>query len=290
MTTAVIYAIIALGLGLVYGQLGLLAMSHAALWFVGSYAAAKLLNEGVSFWLALPLSAAITLVAGGLTALPAFRLKGHHLLLVGFIITQLLVVAGNQWIALTGGQTGIVVQGGPGTVAGIDFGGTLGFYYLSVTVMLIVLALAAWLRRQPLGRRYHAVRENSQLANTLGVDDRIMIVTAFAISGVFAGAGGTLYAVNLQQIQPDLFGLSAAILLPLIVMIGGARPLWGPVAGAFIVVLLPDVIGLSPSVAQAVNGMLLIAIVLLMPAGVTGAIGGLLQRRRRTPAIAEEAA
>jgi len=292
-TTAVIYAIVGLGLGLVYGQLGLLAMSHAGLWGVGAYTAAILMRElDLTFWPAFAGAVVVSLVIGAVTALPAFRLKGHHLLIVGFIVTELIVVVGQQWESLTGGITGIVVTEKPGSLFGADLASFPGFYYLSVGVLLVLVAFSAWLRHLPLGRRFVAVRENTQLANSVGLDDRVLIIAGYALSGIFAGAGGALFAVNLEQIQPDQFGLTAAILLPLVVMVGGARRLWGPVVGAFIVVVLPEVIGLDPEDAQAVNGLLLIAIILLMPNGVLGGLGPIRERftRRGQEEVPVEAA
>jgi branched-chain amino acid transport system permease protein len=273
MTTAVVYAVIASGLGLVYSQLGLLAMSHAGLWGIGSFTAAILITKhGLSFWWALLATVAITTVCGAVSGIPAFRMKGHQLLLVGFILTQLLVAVGDHWRSLTGGPNGIVVGAGPGKVLGIDFGSIVGFYYLCAATLVLLVAFAAFVRRTTLGRRFLTVRENVLLANSLGLDHRVLIVAGYGLSGIFAGAGGTLHTINLRAVQPEQFGLHAAILLPLIVMLGGWRHVWGPVAGAFIVVELPEVIGLSPQDAQAVNGILLVAIILLMPDGVLGGL------------------
>lgn len=276
LTTAVVYAVTALGLGLVYGQMGLLAMSHAGLWGIGAFTAAILItNHDWSFWTALPATIGVTMLAGAVSGIPAFRLRGHQLLLVGFILTQLLVVIGDHWRSLTGGPNGIVLSHGPGTVAGIDFSSVLGFYYVCAAILVVLVAFSALIRSTVLGRRFLTVRENVPLANALGIDHRILIVIGYGLSGIFAGAGGTLHAVNLQAVQPEGFGLHAAILLPLIVMLGGWNKIWGPVAGAFIVVELPEVIGLEPQDAQAANGILLILIILFMPNGVLGGIGPL---------------
>jgi branched-chain amino acid transport system permease protein len=230
-------------------------------------------NHAWSFWAALPAAMVVTAVAGAVSGIPAFRLRGHQLLLVGFILTQLLVVVGDHWKSLTGGPNGIVLSHGPGTVAGIDFSSVLGFYYVCAALLVVLVGFSALIRRTILGRRFLTVRESIPLANALGIDHRILIVIGYGLSGIFAGAGGALHAVNLQAVQPEGFGLQAAILLPLIVMLGGWSKIWGPVAGAFIVVELPEVIGLAPQDAQAANGILLILIILFMPNGVLGGLG-----------------
>jgi branched-chain amino acid transport system permease protein len=270
-TTAVIYAIVALGVALVYSQLGLLPMSHAALWGIGSYTTTLLIvRSGAPLWIAFPGAVLVTVVAGAVSGLPAFRVRGHYLLLLGFILTQLVVVVGQQWAGLTGGASGIVVPRGSGMLLGTDLSSLPALYYVSLSVLLLLMGFTLLVQRSVLGRRLRAVRENPSLAGALGLDERLLILAGYSLSGVFAGAGGALYAVDLQQIQPDEFGLNAAILLPLVVMLGGARHLWGPAAGAFVVVFLPEVIGLSPDDAQAANGLLLILIILLMPDGILG--------------------
>jgi branched-chain amino acid transport system permease protein len=288
-TTAVVYAIVASGLALLYGRLGILAMSQAGLWGVGAYGAAiAITNHAWSFWTALVLATTVAALIGGLSAIPAFRLRGHYFLITSFIVTQILSVL-EQELTFTGGAEGLLVRRGPGTLLGIDLDGAHAYYYLCVVALLAGLGLAAGIDRSRLGRRFLAVRENAMLAEAIGVDTRRQILVGFVISGLYGGVGGALFAVQQQAIQPTQFGLNAAVLLPLVVMLGGARRLWGPVAGAFIVVFLPEVLGLDPTTAQAANGILLILIILLMPTGVLGgaaALAARLRRRRPTRAAA----
>jgi branched-chain amino acid transport system permease protein len=280
-TTAVVYGIIASGLGLVYGRLGYLSMSHALLWGVGSYTGAILITDhGWSFWLALPAAIVLATIAGAITALPAVRLRGHHFLIAGFILTQIAVVLEKQ-LSITGGANGKTVDGLPSKVLGVDFGTVKGFYYLCVIFLALSLVLSAVIYARPIGRRFVAIRENSRLAETLGISFRKEVIVGFTLSGIYGGLGGYLYALNLGHIEPDSFGLSAAILLPLVVMVGGARLIWGPPLGAFIVVFLPEVIHASPTAAQAINGILLIVIILVMPNGVLGGLASLVGLRRK---------
>jgi branched-chain amino acid transport system permease protein len=279
LTAAVVYGVIGSGLGLVYGQVGLLSMSHAALWGIGSYAGAiAVSNHGLSFWPAFLVATLVGTIAGAVSALPAFRLRGHYLLITGFIITELMVVVENQWTSLTGGPSGMFVLKQPGPIFGVRLDTQRGFYYVCVVVLVLAVALVEVVRASRLGRRFAATRENALLARTVGINTRNAVILGFMLSGVFAGAGGMLYAVQLNHIEPSLFGLPAAVLLPLIVLIGGAQRAWGPAVGGFIVVFLPEVLGLSPQTAEAVNGALLIVMILLMPDGVLAGLGALAQR------------
>lgn len=281
-TTAVIYGIIASGLGIVYGRLGLLSMSHALLWGIGSYVAAILMtNYGWSFWLAVPAGIAAAAVAGGITTLPAVRLRGHHFLIAGFILTEIGVVV-EQQIGITGGAMGKTVLITPSPIFGLKLDTVTRYYYLCVAFLVLALLLSALVYGLPIGRRFLAIRENSRLAEAIGVNFKRELLAGFSLSGIYAGLGGALYAVHLGQIEPDSFGLNAAILLPLVTMIGGARYIWGPPLGAFIVVFLPQLIHASPTAAQGINGVLLIVIILVMPNGVLAGPAAL--RRLRRPA------
>ncbi len=283
-TSAVVYAIIATGLGMIYGQLGLLSMSHAALWGVGSYSAfVAAYHWHWSFWAALPFAVLVAVTIGAATATPAFRLRGHHFLIFTFLVTALAASVEARWKSLTGGLDGLLVARPPDSILGVSFGSLLNFYYLSTAALILVLILYQLVQSSRLGRMFQAVRESPRLAASLGIDPTRHILVGFALSGVFAGIGGTLFAYQVKQIEPTFFGLNAVVLLPLIVILGGPRLVWGPTVGAFLVVFLPDVLRLSPLEAQALNGVLLCLIILLLPRGVLGSLGETGRRRLQRP-------
>jgi branched-chain amino acid transport system permease protein len=279
-TTAVIYAIIASGLGLLYGQLGVLSMSQVLLWGIGSYTCAILITDhGWTFWTVLPVCLFGTAAAGALTSLPALRLRGHYLLIAGFILTEIGEVVEGQ-ASFTGAAEGKLVSGVPHAFLGLNLGSLKGYYYLCVACLILAVLLSAVIGARRIGRRFLAIRENASLAQTLGIDPRRQLVVGFTLSGLYAGLGGLLYAVNLHDVEPGQFGLNSAVLLPLVMMIGGASYVWGPTLGAFIVVFLPEVIHASPNAAQAINGILLIAIILLVPDGALYGVGRVAARLR----------
>lgn len=281
-TSALVFACIAAGLALVYSEIGLLPMSHAALWGVGSYTSFLAITKlQMTFWTSLPIAVAIAVLAGVVSALPAFRLRGHYFLITTFIVTQLAVSLEKHWKTFTGGVNGITVAQFPPPIWGVDFGDVVNFYYLAATLLIGLLVLQEVIRRSALGRRFNAIRENAQLAQAMGINAQATIVLGFALSGIFAGIGGALYGAEFKQIEPDIFGLSAAVLLPLVMMLGGARRTWGPVVGAFVVLFLPELLNLSPTQEQAVNGLLLAFIILVFPAGILGSIARIRSRVTR---------
>lgn len=292
LTTATIYAIITSGLGIVYGQIGLLAMSQPAVWLVGSYTAAILVTkEGMPLWTTLPLGIVTGFAAGGLTAFPAFRLRGHYLTITGFVLSQLFVAVAVLWQSFTGGALGLFVRGRfTGVLA--SFQHARPFYYLCAVILIIGLAYVALVKRSRRNLKFLAVRENQALSAAIGINVRNQIILGYALSGMFAGIGGVLYAISLQHIEPGLFGLEAVILMPLIVLVGGSRSLWGPTVGSFVIVFLPHVIHLSPENVVGLKGILLLLIILVMPEGIVGGLARIVGRaaaRLRQPIAARGA-
>ena len=122
----------------------------------------------------------------------------------------------------------------------------LNFYYL--TVFLVVLCiLVTWLVSvSRYGRTLRALRENEVLARSIGIHTGFHKVAAFMLSGLFAGLAGVLQAYFLQHISPTLYDTFPSVYLALMVMLGGPRMLYGPLAGAIIVNFLPEVMHLDP--------------------------------------------
>jgi branched-chain amino acid transport system permease protein len=231
-----------------------------------------------SFWAALPFAVFVAVAGGVVVAAPAVRLKGHQLLILTFILTEFVVIIGNNWKSLTGGNQGLLVAKAPDSVLGIDFSSPRGFFYLCAGLLLVLLVFYRAVVGSRWGRMFVGVRENEVLARALGINTTLFIVIAFACSGVFAGVGGILFGLHQKQMEPNLFGVSAAVLLPLMVMLGGSRYIWGPTVGAFVVVFLPEVLVLSPAQGEAANGLILILVILLMPNGILGGLNTAVER------------
>jgi branched-chain amino acid transport system permease protein len=271
-----------------------MSMAHAGLWGIGAYTAAIAVERWhVDFLQACLLAIIVAGLAGAVVALPALRARSHYFLIVTFILTLLVVVAGNNLGSLTGGPLGKVLIAHP-VVFGVDMREPRSMFALYFVLYVISLLAYYGFGATKFGRSLVMIRENEDLARALGVDTRLLKFGAFAVSGLFAGLGGAMLAYYLRYLVPDLFGLSGAVLIPLILLIGGSRSGIGPLLGAFTVQFLPLFLGFSPNVSFGVNGALLIVIILLASDGIAGWFGRvgkrLLERGAGLELVAKEAA
>jgi branched-chain amino acid transport system ATP-binding protein len=279
MATLALTALVGVGLNVLLGLAGQVSFGHVGFYALGAYTVAILTTKaGWSFWLALPAAALVATLTGALLALPAMRVRGPYLAMVtiafGFIVEHAAVEARG----LTGGQNGIM--GIPQPAA---FG--LAFGERGVALAAIVLAAVAtaafWLlERSRVGRAMRAVRDSEVAAESIGLSPVRMKTAAFAISALCAGVAGALFAPLSGFVTPSTFAFSQSILFVLVVMIGGATFLAGPLVGAAIVVLLPEALAGLAEYRLLFFGALLLVVLWLAPEGVVGTALRLLSRRR----------
>jgi branched-chain amino acid transport system permease protein len=285
--TYAIFSIALYGVALLYGQVGLLSIAHAALMGIGSYTAAILLIQiDIGFWAVLPICALITAATAGLLGVPSLRMGGYHFVIVTFAFGSLLVIAATNFggaearLGLTGGAQGLDIERTVGPLFGQEFNITLEqkpFYYLTIGFLFATIVAIFLLAISPFGRSLRAIRENEVLAKSVGIHTGAYKISAFMVSGGFAGVAGALFAYKLRHITPQLFGSFEGVEFALMVLLGGSLPILGPLVGAMIVGFLPEFLdaiglGLSPFQRQMVFGLLLIAVITMLPNGlVTGA-------------------
>lgn len=261
------------GLSMLFGQTGILSMGHAALVGVGAYAAALLARDaGIGFWLALPVGAILAAFVAAIIGVPSLRVSGHHFVIMTFAFGQLLTIVLTNGGDYTGAATGLDLQI-PVTFFGTRIDDLMPYYFV-VLAFVTLSAVASWMIiNSPYGRTLRAVRENEKLAASLGINVGRHKIGAFVVSGVFAGVSGVLLAYFIRHISPTQFGSFPSIYLALMVMIGGARLLLGPIAGGVLVSFLPEMLNLDPVESRILYGVCLIAVILLLP---NGLIAGLL--------------
>jgi branched-chain amino acid transport system permease protein len=266
-----IAGIVLYGLAIPFGQAGILSLGYAGLMGFGAYTAAILSRDfGMTLWQAMPFSALVSALVAGVFGLPSVRISGHHFAIVTYVSCELLRIALTNGGAFTGAATGLDVP--PiGPLFGINMD-KLANTYLLVAVLLLLSMLAAYLvGRSRYGRTLRAIRDNEPLARAIGIDSNWHKLVAFMLSGLFAGVAGDLQAYNLRHISPDLYGGAVSISFALMAMLGGARTLYGPLAGALIVAFMPEALNLDPIDSRIAYGLALILVIMLLPGGVIGA-------------------
>jgi ABC-type branched-subunit amino acid transport system ATPase component/ABC-type branched-subunit amino acid transport system permease subunit len=275
--TVGIMVVIATGLNVLAGLSGQISLGHAGFYAVGAYAAALLATRaGLGFWTALPLAIAVSAAVGALLALAALRVSGPYLAMVTIAFGVIVEGALIEWVGLTGGPGGIFNIPKP-ALAGAPL--ALARYY---EIVLLAAALALWatrgLMRSAWGRAFVAVKDSEIAAESLGLGTYRLRTVAFTISAGFAGAGGCLFAFLQGYLSPDSFTLQTSILFLLVVLFGGLGTLAGPLVGAAVLVLLPEVLREFVDYRLILYGTLLLLSVYFLPRGVVGALAP----RRRT--------
>jgi branched-chain amino acid transport system permease protein len=210
-------------------------------------------------------------------AIPSTRLEGFYLALATMALAQLFVVALNEGGAFTGGTSGLANYRLP-EIFGLRISGP----WYSVVVVALVFATLGLLWRLDqswFGRACRAVRDNPEAAAAMGVDVARTKVVVFTLTSALAGVAGMVYAFIDNTVNPPTFGLENAFLLLFMVIVGGAGRHAGAIVGAALLYLLP--FALSPLIGYhhvLVFGILVVAAILLQPAGLVGVYDRLAKR------------
>ena len=272
-----IYVLLGLSTNLLVGVVGIFSVSQAAVFGVGAYIVGDFLLSGtLSFLPAVAVAAVACIALNVLITLPSLRVAGDYFVVTSFGIQLLASATFTNWTWGTGGANGLPGVPPP-DLFGMQIASTRGILAVS-TVAAVLGCLAFWLiLRAPFGRLLKAIREDELAVAAAGKGVLRAKVSAAALAGAFAGVAGGVYATYLSFIDPTSFDLDASILLLTMVVVGGARTLWGSVLGPFLLLALPQLLTLiaipttyAATMQQLAYGALLIAFALFRPQGLLG--------------------
>ena len=276
-----IYALLAIGLNLQYGETGLINFGHVAFFAIGAYASALLSLKGVPMWLSFPAAAALAALAAVPLGMAALRLREDYLAIVtlGFSETTRLVIQQEEW--LTRG-----VQGLPGIPALFASSGTgarngLQLGLLVCAVLLAVVAVRL-LQKSAFGRLLRAIRDNEPAVAALGKDPAGYKIRVFMLGAALAGIAGAFYAHFVTFITPEQFVPLITFYVWMSIILGGVGSLRGALLGTLVLVVFLEgsrfLRDLVPGIAEAqmahirlgVVGLALILCMLYKPQGIFG--------------------
>lgn len=261
----------ATGMNLMYGYVGLMPLMFAGIAGISAYALVHFTREwGWSFWAAMPAATLLGALSGVALGLPALRLKGFYFTLCSLVIQSALTLAFIFFPKYTNGDTGINQIAPPEWFGGTQLSG-LGLELAIALVTLAGLGLALAITRSDLGKRFVALREDDILAEGLGIDVVRSKIIAFFIVSLYAGVGGCFYAVYVGFISPRAFDVLVSMNIWLFVAFGGRGTLVGPLIGTAVLAPIPFLLQDIQAFRDVLSGGLIIAVTLLMPAGVYGA-------------------
>lgn len=222
--------IVATGLNLLVGYTGQISLGHAGFFAIGSYGTIILMTKaGFPFLLALPAAALIAALFGFLLGLPSLRLEGPYLAIatLGFGLTITQVIGR---LDLFGGREGLHAP--DLTIGSWHLDTDVEFYYLLMTLTVLLIAAARNIVRTRVGRAFIAIRDADLAAETMGVNLVFYKTLSFAVSAFYAGMAGGLYAFVLRFIEPEIFTLMMSIMFLAMVVVGGLGSIMGAIAGA----------------------------------------------------------
>ena len=269
-------AVVGVGLNILLGLTGQVSLGHVGFYAIGAYTVAILTLKGVDFWIALPLAGAVAGIVGFALALPALRVTGPYLAMVTIAFAFIIQHGTIEWRALTGGANGLMGIAPPAL-------GALIFTEREMAMLAVTLAGASLyafhrLARSGWGMAMVAVRDAEPAARSIGLNPVIVKTAAFSLSAVFTGLAGGIFAPLLMFVAPDSFPFSQSILFLFAVIVGGAGWTFGPVVGALVSVVLPELLSSLAEYRLLFFGASLLVILWVAPAGVLGLLARLWRR------------
>jgi len=269
---ALAFAILALGLNIVVGFAGLLDLGYAAFFAIGAYTygifasyqvqpewssfweplqwlglVARLpgadggmdhVHFTVSFWLMLPVSAVVAAFFGMLFGAPTLRLKGDYLAIVTLGFGEIVPIVARNVPSLTNGAAGLNGVAPP-NLFGYAFGvKSVPYYYLGLTLLVLLIFVSVRLRDSRIGRAWMAIREDEIAAEAMGINRARLKLMAFAVGAAFAGMTGTFYVAKLQTATPEMFTFPVSVMVLVMIVLGGMGSVAGVVLGALVLQLL----------------------------------------------------
>jgi branched-chain amino acid transport system permease protein len=279
-----IFSILALSLNLIVGYAGLPSLGHSAYFAIGAYAAGLMSVHVTSNFFAdafagIIAGAALSAVLG----LFALRTTGVYFLMITLALAQIVWGVALTWRQITGGDDGLRGVTRPTFgIAHLDLAPTAAFYLFALICFVTVFALMRLILSSPFGRSLVGIRDNEMRMSALGYHVWLHKFIAFVIAGAFAGFAGVLFVQYEGFVSPEAASIVVSAEAMLMVILGGAASLSGPVIGAFAIILLSNFSSAYTSHWTFVLGALYAIVMLVAPGGIVGEINK--ARRRRKPA------
>ena len=284
LTMVVVYAIAILGLAILTGFNGQISLGHGAFYAIGAYVTAILTSEyDVPYWATLPVSAIVCAAVGFLIGLPALRLGGLYLALTTFALAVAVpqLLKHNALEPWTGGVQGLVIDK-PDAPFGLNLSPDQWLYLFTLFIGALLFLLAWNVVRGRIGRAMMAIRDHALAAEAMGIDIALLKTRTFALSALYTGVAGSLGAIVVQFVAPDSFGIFVSIYFFVGLVVGGVSSIGGAIFGGLFIEFVPNLAEkVSKAAPGAVYGVILIAVMFLMPAGAAGFVRSLVVRFRR---------
>lgn len=290
LTQALIYAIFALGIGLLLRQNGLVSFGHALYFGAAGYAVGLILNQQL-----MPAELAILVALLGVAAfafligLVIVRVPGIAFGMLTLAIGQMFFLSVTRSRGITGGADGMPIDW-PATLFGFSQSQILqpsNLFLICWVTLIVLMVLLSLVLRCRFGTITEAVRDNEERARFIGISTVLPRAAIYALSAAVTGVGGILAALNTGFISPESLHWSLSGMALMMVVVGGFKVLWGPVLGAVVYFLFKDVVGEFATHWMAIFGIALITVIVFSPTGLAGVLQRLFGRNKKKMLKAE---
>ncbi len=267
VTSIFMFAILSSALNIIAGFTGYAAFGNMIFFGVGAYTTAVVMNKlKFPFFSAMILSGLVAVLFAIVLGLLLLRLKGHYFALATLGAAEAMHQLVNNLTDLTGGGQGISLP----QMKGSPFVLNLFFYFLMFLLLVIITVLVWRLSKNRLGYAFKAIRANEEAASVMGIDTTYYKIYAWSLSGLFTGFTGAIYAYWFTYIDPPtVFDVMMVVKMFVIILIGGAGTVFGPIIGAFILETISELVWAKfINLHLGILGTIIILVVLFMPNGI----------------------
>ncbi len=275
------FMMLAVSVDIIYGYTGQLNLGQAAFAAIGSYITAILMVRlNLSFWVVMPLSGLGAAFFGLLLGIPTLRLRGLYLGIATMGFSEIVRLILIMWVDVTRGPMGIPGIPAP-TIGSFVIESKMAFYYLIIFFLVLTVVSIQRVVHSRMGTALMAIRDDEIAARAMGIDSSRYKITAFALGAFFAGLAGSFYAVYISFVSPDAFRMMDSYMIFAMPALGGMGTLPGPLIGAVVLYVLPEVTRVFAEYRMLWVGALLVVTMATQPRGILGGLQSLAERFRR---------
>jgi branched-chain amino acid transport system permease protein len=292
-SAALFYSMVVLGLNVINNS-GVWNLAHATFLAIGGYTTGFLAKTyGLSPWIGIPIGAVVAGLVSVIVMVPTLRLHQHYLMIATFILALIGTITFTNWVEVTNGTAGmsgippikipwLVQEGGRWSLSLVPAIRPDQQYYVVLLGLVLTYLVAYRLDNSPLGITIRAMREDDLAAQSMGQDTRRLRLLAMGIGSTIAGMAGGIFAIRFLSISPAASSLDDSILYMVMLIVGGSGNIYGAIAGASLLSILPELLRGLQSYRLLVYGVILLGMMLFRPQG-------LIPERVRRLEIPEEA-